>query len=174
MNEKRDFRIREQYLLANCCNPSPETAIVGYHSHADCIKIHTADCRNLAGLEQERLIPLDWNDVIVREEFVPDDLYRSLEDDDFRILIWHLEVGLDYSLQVAHSLRMDPKVVFNRHAKLRELGLLTRVPKVMIQYRKGIVDNKWIKHRNHTYYNLTDRGRQFAKYRSEASGNSII
>jgi len=28
----------------------------------------------------------------------------------------------------------------------------------MIRYRKGIVDGKWIKHRHHTYYALTQKG----------------
>jgi predicted transcriptional regulator len=47
---------------------------------------------------------------------------------------------------------------YKRHRKLRELGSLKRVEKRMIQYRKNIVKGKWIKHRNHTYYELTLKG----------------
>ena len=57
--------------------------------------------------------------------------------------------------------RLDKQTVFDRHRKLREMGLLERVTATMVRYRKGIVDNKWIKHRNHTYFDLTDRGRKY-------------
>jgi hypothetical protein len=164
MNSDERIRIREQYIIANCCKPCPEDDITGYHSHDDCIKIHKMDCSNLANVEHARLVPIDWRDVLEVEDFVPDDLYRSLEENDFRILALHRKVGRDYSLKVARLLGMDRKEVFDRHKKLREMGLLQRVPAVMIRYRKGIVDNKWIKHRNHTYYELTEKGRSYAEY----------
>ena len=47
---------------------------------------------------------------------------------------------------------------------MREMGLLERVEPLIIQYRKGIVDNKWIKHRNHTYYGLTSKGESYLRY----------
>ena len=167
MNSDEPIRIREQYVIANCCSPRPGDAIIGYHSQDECIKIHKADCSNLADFEQGRLIRLDWKDVLEVEDFVPDDLYHSLEENDFRILALHKKVGRDYSLKVAGLLRIDRKEVFDRHKKLRELGLLQRVPAVMIRYRKGIVDNKWIKHRNHTYYELTEKGRAYVDYCSK-------
>jgi len=159
------IKIRERYTLANCCKPRPKDDITGYHSHDDCIKIHNADCPNLTNVEKERLVPLSWEDVILVDEFIPDGTYHSLEDNDFRILTLHRKVGRDYSLKVARLLSIDRKEVFDRHRKLRELGLLRRVPAVMIRYRKGIVDNKWIKHRNHTYYELTEKGVSYAEYR---------
>ena len=48
---------------------------------------------------------------------------------------------------------------FVRHRRLRDPGLLRRVQPRIIQYRKGIVDGTWIKHRNHTCYGLTDMGK---------------
>lgn len=164
MASENALRIREQYLLTNCCKPRPDDPITGYHSHDDCIKVHRADCDNLANLDHERLIALDWKDVLVLDEFVPDDVYYSLEPNDFRILGLHKKVGLDYSLKVARLLTIDRQEVFDRHKKLRNLGLLSRVPKVMIRYRKGVVDNKWIKHRNHTYYELTEKGNSYIEY----------
>jgi predicted transcriptional regulator len=109
-------------------------------------------------------VRLTWDDVTEESEFAPDVLYRSLEENDLRILKLHLDVGLDYSLKVARILYIDKQEVFERHKKLLENGLLKRVPKVMIRYRKGVVDNKWIKHRNHTYYELTRKGRNYIAY----------
>lgn len=164
MVDRREIRIREQFTLANCCAPHCDDNVIGYHSYDDMIKVHRADCPNLANVDRERLVPLEWTDILVAEAFVPDELYRSLEESDLRILALHRKVGLDYSLKVARILRIAKEEVFDRHRKLRSLGLLQRVPKVMIRYRKGIVDNKWIKHRNHTYYELTDKGVLFADY----------
>ena len=170
MSRKDNFRIRSEYSAANCCDPRPGDTITGYHSHDDRIKIHRADCPNLADLPKARLVVLDWKDVLVEDEFTRDDIYDSLDDDDLRMLAFHRRVGVDYSLKVARVLRIDRREAFERHKKLRDLGLLRRVPKVMIQYRKGIVDNKWIKHRNHTYYELTARGRAFADYYMRTNG----
>ncbi len=172
MTTDDNFRIRTEYTLASCCEPRPDTPVIGYHSYGESIKIHRADCRNLSSLDQDRLVPLNWNDIITRDEFAPDDLYNSLEDNDFRILALHLKVGVDYSLKVAKLLRIDRREVFDRHKKLRDLGLLKRVRGLMIQYRKGIVDNKWIKHRNHTYYELTQKGQAFAEYYAARSGKT--
>ena len=164
MSSRDNIKIRDKYILVNCCNPRPYDAIVGYHSHDDCIKVHKAGCPNLANVEQARLIQLDWSDVIEADEFVPDKVYRSLEENDFRILELHNRLGLDYSLKVADILHLDKREVFDRHKKLRDLGLLRRVEKLMIRYRKGVVDNKWIKHRNHTYYELTNKGKNYIAY----------
>lgn len=164
MSSKDKIQIREEYTLANCCKPSTDEAIVGYHSYGELIKIHTKDCPNLANVESNRLVELDWHDVVVIEGFTPNRKYLSLGENDFRILALHLKVGLDYSHKVARMLHLEKQEVFDRHIKLREIGLLRRVPKVMIRYRKGVVDNKWIKHRNHTYYELTEEGRKFAEH----------
>ncbi|MFH2037144.1 MAG: DUF2250 domain-containing protein, partial [Candidatus Zixiibacteriota bacterium] len=80
---------------------------------------------------------------------------------DFKIMNHHKIYGVDYSLKVARMLNLDKQIVFDSHKKLRDLNLLERVKELMMQYRKGIVDNKWIKHRNHTYYNLTEKGEQY-------------
>jgi predicted transcriptional regulator len=76
-------------------------------------------------------------------------------------------MGIDYSLMVAAELRIEPQTAFERHDKLRRLGLIQRVNAVMVQYRKGIAKNKWIKHRNHTYYDLTEKGKKYYRYFKE-------
>ena len=73
-------------------------------------------------------------------------------------------MGNDYAAVTANMTRLPRATVFERHKKLRDLKLLKRVKPLMIQYRKNIVNNKWIKHRNHTYYEITPKGSEFLKY----------
>ena len=70
---------------------------------------------------------------------------------------------MDYSIVVSEMLGLPLDETQNRHRKLRELGGLKRVERRMIQYRKNIVKGKWIKHRNHTYYELTPKGEQWVR-----------
>jgi hypothetical protein len=159
-----DIRLKDKYVLARCCSPSPGSPIVGYFSYDDIIKVHRQGCRNLTKAERERLVSLDWKDIIEGNDFRPGDDYGELEDNDFRILEHHRDLGVDYSLKTASVIHLPKQDVFDRHRKLRDMGLLKRVEPVMIRYRKGVVDNKWIKHRNHTYYELTPRGRDYLTY----------
>lgn len=162
MNDK--IELLEKYSLAGCCRPTLQDEIVGYFSHDDFIKVHRHDCVNLQKAEKERLVKLEWDKIIKKDEYTPDDDYHQLDETDFIILNHHLEYGVDYSLMVAAITRLSKQTVFERHKKLRNLKLLERVQPVMIQYRKGIVDNKWIKHRNHTYYELTTKGENYLNF----------
>ncbi len=47
---------------AGCCHPVAGDVIVGYISHGSGVTIHRCDCSNLKYLEQERLIPAEWED----------------------------------------------------------------------------------------------------------------
>jgi hypothetical protein len=155
------MKLKENYIIANCCKPVPSDRITGYYSYDNIIKVHKSDCGNLNKAEPERLIKLSWPDILPPTDFAPDDDYAELDDLDFLIMAHHKHFGIDYSLAVAAILNIDDKTIFERHKKLRTLKLLERVEPVMVQYRKNIVKNKWIKHRNHTYYDLTDRGRKY-------------
>ncbi len=159
-----EIRLKDKYVLARCCSPSQGSAIVGYFSHDDMIKVHRHDCRNLVKAERERLVSLEWENIVENDEFKPGNDYGELEANDFRILQHHRDLGVDYSLKTASVIHLSRQEVFDRHRKLRDMGLLKRVEPVMIQYRKGVVDNKWIKHRNHTYYELTRRGRDYLAF----------
>ena len=106
---------------------------------------------------------MTWEEILVEDdEHTPahDPDFKLLDETDFMILKHHSVMGVDYAAVVAKSLGIDRATVFKRHRKLRDLELLVRVQPKMIQYRKGIVKNKWIKHRNHTYYEITEKGRQ--------------
>ncbi len=160
----------EGYKRANCCKPVKDDSICGYYSYNGVMIVHKMDCPNLEKVEEARRVPLKWKDILDKPPETPDDDYTELKEIDFEILIHHQEYGVDYSLKVAKMLNRPKQDVFDSHSKLREMGLLSRVEKLIIQYRKGIVDNKWIKHRNHTYYQLTDRGELYLKYHLEKGG----
>ena len=153
-----ELKLKEGYKIARCCTPLPNDSITGYFSHNNIIVVHKTSCGNLKKTEPKRLFSLSWEDILEKKEDKPDKDYYQLDELDFRILKHHQVMGMDYSLMVASILNIEPQQAFERHRKMRDLKLLKRVEKVMIQYRKNIVDNKWIKHRNHTYYQITSKG----------------
>ena len=163
-------RLKDEYTLAKCCSPGVDDEIIGYYSYDNLLKVHRKDCPNLAKAEQERLVALEWSDILAETGFEPDSDFDELDDTDFAILKHHLEYDIDYSLMVAKMLSIPKQEAFDRHRKLRDRKLLERVDAVMVRYRKGVVDNKWIKHRNHTYFRLTPRGRQYIEYRNRQPG----
>ncbi len=158
------IRLKDKYVLARCCCPTPGDDIVGYHSHHDLLKVHRADCKNLSKAEADRLVPLAWSDILAQKSFEPGPAYHSLDETDFAVLLYHHSHGIDYSLMVAKALRIDKQEAFDRHKKLKALKLLIRVPAVMVSYHEKELDHKWIKHRNHTYYDLTEQGRVWLKH----------
>jgi len=157
-------KLKDDYILANCCRPDEADSIMGYYSHNNILKVHKSDCANLQKADSERLVELNWGDIIASDDFEPDSDYENLESLDFKILHHHMEYGVDYSLKIASMYHLSKQAVFDSHAKLRKMKLLERVKELMMQYRKGIVDNRWIKHRNHTYYKLTDKGAKYLEY----------
>jgi predicted transcriptional regulator len=128
------------------------------------IVIHKTSCTNLKKTQSERLISVSWAEILDRAEDKPDEDFYQLDELDFSILQHHRQMGVDYSLMVASILSIEPRQAFERHRKLGSLRLLRRVEKVMIQYRKNIVHNKWIKHRNHTYYQITSKGERYLNF----------
>jgi hypothetical protein len=160
MNEK--INLHEDYRLALCCKPEPGDRITGFlKADTGIISVHKQECSNLKKIDPARLIKLDWDEIINNEldsDISSDPVIGQLDETDLRILRHHAELGVDYAAVVAKITSIDRATVFERHRKLRDLKLVERVQPRMIQYRKNIVDNKWIKHRNHTYYKITDAG----------------
>jgi hypothetical protein len=157
-------RLKEGYSEAKCCSPQPDESITGYSNYNNLIVVHKSSCGNLKKVDPNRLVQLSWNEILATEESQPDRDYSQLDQLDFRILKHHQMMGIDYAWVVAMTLNLEPEIVFERHKKLRDLKLLERVDKVMIQYRKNIVNHKWIKHRNHTYYRITPKGERYLNF----------
>jgi hypothetical protein len=157
-------RLKEGYVQAKCCTPEPDDSITGYFSYKRVIVVHKASCGNLNKVDSKRLLTLSWDQMLATEDSRPDTDYSQLDQVDFRILRHHQLVGVDYAWVVAEMLDLEPQLVFERHRKLKGLKLLERVEKAMIQYRKNLVDHKWIKHRNHTYYRVTPKGEKYLNF----------
>jgi len=166
--------LKDDYRPANCCNPQPGDEIVGFLKFdTSIISVHKQACANLAKVDRNRLVTLTWAEITEQNserDLSADPSYQALDEIDFRILEHHRAMGSDYAAVVANMTQIPLATVFDRHKKLRGLGLLKRVQPVMMQYRKGIVKNKWIKHRNHTYYGITAEGLEFLKWHHQANG----
>ncbi len=159
-----EIKLKSDYQLANCCSPILQDEIIGYYSYNNILKVHKDGCDNLNKAEHDRLVSLKWEEIIITDEYKPDEKYHELDETDFKILKHHLEYDIDYSLMVAKMVQISKQDAFEKHKKLKELKLIERVDAVMVQYRKGVVDNKWIKHRNHTYYRLTTKGKKYTEF----------
>ena len=155
------------YKLAQCCSPEAEEDIIGYFKEDGTVAIHRSDCASVQHLRLERLLEVTWGEIRAAE--TPSDIetedptFDRLDEVDYLILKHHQEFGLDYSIVVSEMLGLPLEETQKRHRKLRELGGLKRVERRMIQYRKNIVKGKWIKHRNHTYYELTPKGDRWVR-----------
>ncbi len=151
------------YKIAKCCTPQEGNAITGYFKEDSTITVHHAECKALRNFRPERLLAITWDEIRATE--VPIDSvslpteFAELDETDYFILKHHQELGMDYSIVVAEALRIPLEEMHQRHRKLRNLGGLKRVEGRIIHYRKNIVKGKWIKHRNHTYYELTPEGK---------------
>jgi hypothetical protein len=156
--------LKAGYKVAGCCCPEPSDPITGYHSHDNVVVVHGSSCENLNKVESKRLIQMNWAEILEKEEGSPGSDYHELDEVDFRMLLHHKTMGVDYSLMVAKILNIKPEEAFERHGKLRAAKLLRRVQKVVIRYRENVVDNKWIKHRNHTYYQITPKGEKYLDF----------
>lgn len=151
------------YKIAKCCNPQEDNPITGYFKEDGTIAVHHDTCNALQGFRTERLLKVTWDEIRATEiasdtaPLAPE--FAELDETDYFILKHHQELGMDYSIVVAEALRIPLEEMHQRHRKLRDLGGLKRVEGRIIQYRKNIVKGKWIKHRNHTYYELTPEGK---------------
>ncbi len=153
-----------KHRLAKCCSPTDGDPIIAFLKQGDVVfSVHRADCVNLSKVPPERLVAVTWAEINAAAApaapVLPDSVYTQLDDHAFAVLRHHQVMGVDYAAVVARQTGISREEVFTLHKKLRALGLLARVEPKMIRYRKGIVDGKWIKHRNHTYYDLTEQGR---------------
>lgn len=164
------------YNLAKCCSPGSGDPVTGYFKQDGTIAVHRANCNSLESLSHERLLAVTWTEIEDErrnehvEEIEPE--FNELDETDYWMLKHHQELGIDYSNMVAETLGLPREEAHRRHRELRRLGALKRVEKLIVQYRKNIVKGKWIKHRNHTYYELTPLGEKWIRLFEQTSTQS--
>ena len=153
------------YTLAKCCSPQVGSQVIGYVKEDGTIAVHQSSCTSLKHLRQERLLDVTWQEIQTTasdaEPGEADPIFSTLSEIDYLILKHHDTFGIDYSIAVSDALGIPLEETYKQHRKLKTIGGLSRVEKRIIQYRKNIVKGKWIKHRNHTYYELTPRGEKW-------------
>ena len=153
------------YTLAKCCSPQVGSRVIGYFKEDGVIAVHRFGCTSLKHLRQERLLDVTWQEIQTAasgtEPDEVDPVFAALDEIDFLILKHHQKFGIDYSIAVSEALGISLEKTYKQHRRLKAIGGLKRVEKRIIQYRKNIVKGKWIKHRNHTYYELTPRGEKW-------------
>ena len=153
------------YKLAKCCSPQVGSHVIGYFKEDGAIAVHRSSCTSLKHLRQERLLSVTWQEIqTAASDTKPDEadsVFATLDEIDYLILKHHQKFGIDYSIAVSEALGIPLEQTYKQHRKLKTIGGLKRVEKRIIQYRKNIVKGKWIKHRNHTYYELTPRGEKW-------------
>lgn len=153
------------YIIAKCCEPDEDKPIIGYFKEDGSITIHDKTCVTVHGLRPERILDVVWEEIQkTKKPEITLEIPTELDETDYYILKHHQELGMDYSIVVAETLRIPLEEMHKRHRKLKELGGLKRVEGRIIHYRKNKVKGKWIKHRNHTYYELTPEGIQWIDY----------
>ena len=153
------------YKIAKCCIPEEDDSIIGYFKEEGVITVHNSTCQSISSLRPERLLDITWTEIKQTQtadtkQEIPKEI-EQLDQTDYLILKHHQEMGMDYSKVVSETLHIPLDEIQDRHKKLRELGGLKRVEGRIIHYRKNIVKGKWIKHRNHTYYEITPEGNEW-------------
>lgn len=83
---------------------------------------------------------------------------RELTEPELKVMYYIFNSGPAFIKKLAARLNEDNQVLRNSVMNLQRLGYLERVTKTLIDYRLD-KRNKVTKHRNHTYYDLTRKGR---------------
>ena len=98
---------------------------------------------------------------------------EALEDIELKILFYLYHSGEAFTKKLASRLNADIGAIKTSIAKLLNEGYLERVAGTLVNYR---IDrkNKVTKHRNHTYYALTRKGKLLMRnFRGELKVNIL-
>lgn len=123
--------------FASCCTPMFGAPIVGYVGRGQSIRIHAQDCDELAGLEVERLIPVEWESV--------EGYYVTLEiktDDSPEVgsLIWEkLKQFETDKKELSTVAKVSDGVVRRLFIKVKDLGELQDIMQ-KIEHVEGVAD----------------------------------
>jgi predicted transcriptional regulator len=87
----------------------------------------------------------------------------DLSDIELKILYYIQHSGPVFTKRLTARLNDDIQTVQKNIETLQHKGYLERVTRTLVDYRIN-KRNKVTKHRNHTYYDLTRKGRLFMRY----------
>lgn len=93
------------------------------------------------------------------KDFTSDDLNLQMADVDvidLTILAYLKKLGPEYAKLLSRRLSLTIEESFERLQKLQKQGLITRIDRSIVKYYHRRRKN--VKHRNHTYYELTRDG----------------
>lgn len=85
-----------------------------------------------------------------------------MNDLDVKIIYYIYKVGPAFIRKLAARLNQDQSNVKRRVTYLQKRKYLQRVEGRTVEYRTG-KNTKVVKHRNHTYYELTKRGEHYIR-----------
>jgi predicted transcriptional regulator len=91
----------------------------------------------------------------------------DISDIEVKILYYIQHSGPVFTKKLATRLNMDIQIVQKNIETLQHKGYLERVTRTLVDYRINR-RNKVTKHRNHTYYDLTRKGRLLLRHFSGA------
>jgi predicted transcriptional regulator len=86
----------------------------------------------------------------------------ALTEPELKVMYYIFHSGPAFIKKLAARLNEDTQIIRNSVDNLQHLGYLERVTKTIVDYRLD-KRNKVTKHRNHTYYDLTRKGRLFMR-----------
>jgi predicted transcriptional regulator len=86
----------------------------------------------------------------------------KLTEPELKVMYYIFNSGPAFIKKLAARLNEDNQIISNGVKNLQRLGYLERVTKTLVDYRLD-KRNKVTKHRNHTYYDLTRKGRLFMR-----------
>ncbi len=87
----------------------------------------------------------------------------ELGEIELKILKYHKVMGADYSKLVSHRFGLKLCEAMKIHKNLLEIGLLEKVNGRIVDYHTNVKRTKTVKHRNHTYYVLSRKGKLFLR-----------
>jgi predicted transcriptional regulator len=95
---------------------------------------------------------------------MPDEIQKTeeLNNLDIKILYYIHNAGPAYIKKLGQRMHEDFETIRQHTKKLQRLGFIERVSGRIVDYQINR-RNKATKHRNHTYYDVTRKGRQFIR-----------
>lgn len=88
--------------------------------------------------------------------------YNGISDIELKIIYYIYHSGPVFTKKLTARLHENIQIVNESIKNLQHIGYLERVTGTLIDYRINR-RNKVTKHRNHTYYDLTRKGRLFMR-----------